>query len=176
MKPRYIKRLWLLWAVVVLLLAVGAALLPLWPRLFHSEVSDLYRRYEHNPYIRATELHDFPVNDTLAVDALLLEATSDSAWCALLLDFGMPEGMVNNYKCNKDFYVGEGRSSIIRIFINKHNPKERVPVADTNGWLTIGSFEKKSLSVFITEGQNVKEIISKKEIRNLKNKKNENVF
>ena len=141
-----------------------------------SQCDELYRKYVDNPGIRASFIKDFPVNDTLAVDVLLLEATSDSAWCALLLDFGMPEGMVNNYKCNKDFYVGEGRSSIIRIFINKHNPKERVPVADTNGWLTIGSFEKKSLSVFITEGQNVKEIISKKEIRNLKNKKNENVF
>lgn len=89
MKPRYIKRLWLLWAVVVLLLAVGAALLPLWPRLFHSEVSDLYRRYEHNPHIRATELHDFPVNDTLALDALLLQATDSLGWETLKTDFNI---------------------------------------------------------------------------------------
>ena len=89
MKPRYIKRLWLLWAVVVLLLAVGAALLPLWPRLFHSEVSDLYRRYEDNPHIRATELHDFPVNDTLALDVLLLQATDSLGWETLKTDFNI---------------------------------------------------------------------------------------
>ena len=89
MKPRYIKRLWLLWAVVVLLLAVGAALLPLWPRLFHSEVSDLYRRYDHTPHIRATELHDFPVNDTLAVDVLLLQATDSLGWETLKTDFNI---------------------------------------------------------------------------------------
>lgn len=89
MKPRYIKRLWLLWAVVVLLLAVGAALPPLWPRLFHSEVSDLYRRYEHNPHIRATELHDFPVNDTLALDVLLLQATDSLGWETLKTDFNI---------------------------------------------------------------------------------------
>lgn len=89
MKPRYIKRLWLLWAVVVLLLAVGAALPPLWPRLFHSEVSDLYRHYEHNPHIRATELYDFPVNDTLAVDVTLLQATDSLGWETLKTDFNI---------------------------------------------------------------------------------------
>ncbi len=138
----------------------------------------LYEKYKDNPQVKASLLHDFRVNDTRAVDALLLEASTDSAWCALLLDFGMPEEMITDYISNRDFFMGEGRSSIIRIFINKYNPKERVPVADTNGWLTIGSFEKKSLSVFLTGEYSVKEIINKKEIKKLKikNQKDEKVL
>ena len=139
MKPRYIKQLWLLWAVVVLLLAVGAALLPLWPRLFHSEVSDLYRHYEHNPHIRATELHDFPVNDTLAVDVLLLEASSDSAWCALLSDFGMPKDLIDDYLANKEAFVSEKRNSLIKVTVNKNNIKQRLPIPDPDSRLIIGS-------------------------------------
>ena len=172
------KRL-LIILLLSLLAVIAVVLWRGWPHLFpSSDVSDLYRRYENNEYIRATEIHNFRVNDTLAVDALLLDASTDSAWCALLLDFGMPEEMIEMYKSNKEFYVGEGRSSIIRIFINKYNPKERVPVADTNGWLTIGSFEKKSLSVFLTGEYSVKEIINKKEIKKLKfkNQKDEKVL
>ena len=179
MKPKKIKLFWALGLTATLVASATVALSIFWPRLFPSlYVSDLYRRYENNEYIRATEIHNFPVNDTLAVETLLLEASTDSAWCALLLDFGMPEEMIEMYKSNKEFYVGEGRSSIIRIFINKYNPKERVPVADTNGWLTIGSFEKKSLSVFLTGEYSVKEIINKKEIKKLKfkNQKDEKVL
>ena len=89
MKPRKIKLFWTIGAIVLLLASAGVALPPLWPRLFHSEVSDLYRRYEHNPHIRATELHDFPVNDTLAVDVLLLQATDSLGWETLKTDFNI---------------------------------------------------------------------------------------
>lgn len=167
MKPRYIKRLWLLWAVVVLLLAVGAALLPLWPRLFHSEVSDLYRRYEHNPHIRATELHDFPVNDTLAVDVLLLEASSDSAWCALLSDFGMPKDLIDDYLANKEAFVSEKRNSLIKVTVNKNNIKQRLPIPDPDSRLTIGSYAKRSLCIFMTEDLNIKETICSTKVKHL---------
>ena len=85
--------------LITLLLAVAAVatvvLWRAWPHLFpSSDTTDLYRRYEHNDYIRATEIHNFHVNDTLSVDALLLEATTDSAWCALMVDYGIPEEMV----------------------------------------------------------------------------------
>ncbi|MBP5547179.1 MAG: hypothetical protein J6X59_07900 [Bacteroidales bacterium] len=167
MKPRYIKQLWLLWAVVVLLLAVGAALLPLWPRLFHSEVSDLYRHYEHNPHIRATELHDFPVNDTLAVDVLLLEASSDSAWCALLSDFGMPKDLIDDYLANKEAFVSEKRNSLIKVTVNKNNIKQRLPIPDPDSRLTIGSYAKRSLCIFMTEDLNIKETICSTKVKHL---------
>ena len=92
MKPKKIKLFWALGLTATLLASATVALSILWPRLFPSlYVSDLYRRYENNEYIRATEIHNFRVNDTLAVETLLLEASTDSAWCALLLDFGRPQ-------------------------------------------------------------------------------------
>lgn len=59
-----------------------------WPHLFpSSEVSDLYRRYEHNDHIRATEIHDFQINDTLAVETVLLQATDSLGWETLKNEF-----------------------------------------------------------------------------------------
>ena len=79
----------LLITLLLALLAVAAVVL--WrerPRLFSSsEVSDLYLHYEHNPHIRTTELHSFHINDTLSVDALLLQATDSVGWETLKKDF-----------------------------------------------------------------------------------------
>lgn len=84
----------LLITLLLALLAVAAVVL--WrerPRLFpSSKVSDLYLRYEHNPHIRTTEIHDFRINDTLALDAFLLQATDSLGWETLKKDFNiLPE-------------------------------------------------------------------------------------
>ena len=153
------KRL-LIILLLSLLAVIAVVLWRGWPHLFpSSDVSDLYRRYEHNEYIRATEIHDFPVNDTLAVETLLLEASTDSAWCALLLDFGMPEEMIEMYKSNKEFYVGGGRNSIIFFYIDKTNPSKRVPETNPDCLLVIGSYGKKSLCVFLTDEKEHDELI-----------------
>ena len=71
MKPKKIKLFWTLGLTATLVASATVALSILWPRLFPSlYVSDLYRRYENNEYIRATEIHNFRVNDTLAVETL----------------------------------------------------------------------------------------------------------
>ena len=55
MKPKKIKLFWAVGLTVILLASATAALSMLWPRLLPSfYVSDLYRRYELNDYIRAT--------------------------------------------------------------------------------------------------------------------------
>lgn len=168
MKPKKIKLFWAVGLTVILLASATAALSMLWPRLLPSfYVSDLYRRYEHNNYIRATELHNFPVNDTLATDALLLEAATDSAWYALLADFGMPEEMIEMYKSNKESFVGEGKNSIIKFFVNKNNIKERIPKKNPSSRLVLGDLAKKSLCIFLTEDNNKKEKISLFKIKEL---------
>lgn len=168
MKPKKIKLFWAVGLTVILLASATAALSMLWPRLLPSfYVSDLYRRYEHNDYVRATELHNFPVNDTLATDALLLEAATDSAWYALLADFGMPEEMIEMYKSNKESFVGEGKNSIIKFFVNKNNIKERIPKKNPSGRLVLGDLAKKSLCIFLTEDNNKKEKISLFKIKEL---------
>jgi hypothetical protein len=159
--------------LITLLLAVAAVatvvLWRAWPHLFpSSDTSDLYRRYEHNDYIRATEIHNFHVNDTLSVDALLLEATTDSAWCALMVDYGIPEEMVEIYMSNNEAFVGEDKHSIIYYCIDKNDPQKRVSTKDPNGLLVLGSFSKKTLCVFMTGEKSKKDIISLTEINKLK--------
>ena len=130
----------------------------------------LYEKYKDNPQVKASLLHDFRVNDTLAVDALLLEASTDSAWCALLLDFGMPEEMITDYISNRDFFMGEGRSSIIMLYRDKNNQKKFLPSEDPDSRLVLASFSKQSICVFLAEDNNKKEIIELSEIIKLKHK------
>lgn len=152
------------------LLAVTAVVLWRgWPRLFpSSEVSDLYRRYEHNDHIRATEIHDFQINDTLAVETVLLHATTDSAWYALLADFGMPEELIEMYKSNRDFLVGDRNKSLLKFFIDKNNIRKTLPLSNPDSRMVIGSLKKRSLCVFITDDNNLKNKISYITIKDLK--------
>jgi hypothetical protein len=169
MKPRKIKRFWLLGLVTMLLVIVGVALSILWPRLFpSSEVSDLYRRYEHNDHIRATEIHDFRINDTLAVETVLLQAATDSAWCALLLDFGTPEELIEMYKTDKDFFVREDANAITLFYIDKVDIKKFLPSTNPDSRLVIASHWNRTLCIFMTEKNNIKETIELFEIKKLK--------
>lgn len=169
MKPRKIKRFWLLGLVTMLLVIVGVALSILWPRLFPSSgVSDLYRRYEHNDHIRATEIHDFHINDTLAVETVLLQAATDSSWCALMVDFGASEEFIDFYKSNKEFFVGEGNNAISLYYVDRNNLRKRVPNSDPDSWPVILSHRKRTLCIFMTENSHIKEIIELSEIKKLK--------
>ena len=170
MKPKKIKLFWTVGLLVTLLASAAVSLSILWPRLFPSlYVSDLYRRYEHNDYIRATEIHNFHVNDTLSVDALLLEATTDSAWCELLTDFGTPEEVIELYKTNRELFVGEKVNSIIKFFIDINNPRNTTSQTDTNCRLVIGSYTKKTLCLFMTDDTNQQNTISLTKISKIKN-------
>jgi hypothetical protein len=63
-----------------------------WPRTVPSErVSDLYRRYEHNPHLTVAYIEDFPVDDTLTVDVTTLTATDAAGWDTLTADFNIPK-------------------------------------------------------------------------------------
>jgi len=168
MKPKKIKLFWAVGLTVILLASAAAALSMLWPRLLPSfYVSDLYRRYEHNDYIRATELHNFPVNDTLTTDALLLEAATDSAWCELLEDFGMSKELIKRYKTDKESLVGNELTSITTFSIDKNNIKKRIPKTELDSRLTIASHAKRSLCIFMTEDINIKETLFSIEIKKI---------
>jgi hypothetical protein len=158
--------------ITLLLAAAAVAAVVLWrgwPHLFpSSDTDDLYRRYEHNDYIRATHLKDFQVNDTLAADALLLEATTDSAWCELLGDFGVSNELINMYKTDKESLVGEGLSSITKLFRDKNDIRKFAPLTAPESRVVIASHSKKSLCIFMTENENQKEAICLNEVQKLK--------
>ena len=154
-------------AIIAVGLAVCAGFF-LFPRqLTPEECGALYQRYKDAEGIDASFIKDFPVNDTLTTDALLLEAATDSAWYALLADFGMPEEMIEMYKSNKESFVGEGKNSIIKFFVNKNNIKERIPKKNPSSRLVLGDLAKKSLCIFLTEDNNKKEKISLFKIKEL---------
>ncbi len=159
--------------ITLLLAAAAVAAVVLWrgwPHLFpSSDTDDLYRRYEHNDYIRATHLKDFQVNDTLATDALLLEAATDSAWCELLADFGMPKSLIDRYTFDKKSLVSDGRNSITKFYMDKDNIKKRKSRKKPESRLVIASHTKRCICVFLTDEQKTKETISLTEIKKLKN-------
>lgn len=128
----------------------------------------LFERYKSNPHIDASLLRDFRIEDTLTVDVITLQADSDSAWCALMADFGMPEEFIELYRENKDFFMANERNSIVMISIDKKNPNKRLPKSDPNSRLVIGSFSKRTLCIFMTEGLAKKILIEKTEIKKLK--------
>lgn len=47
----------------------------------------LYEKYKDNPQVKASLLHDFRLNDTLAVDVTTLQATDSVGWETLKKDF-----------------------------------------------------------------------------------------
>ena len=167
-KNRKILR-WGIFLLLCLLAAtVPAALVYRSHTLPLSQCSELYRNYLGNPHIRAAFIKDFPINDTLSVDALTLQADSDSAWCELMADFGIPKEMIELYKSDKELFVGEKISSIIKYCIEKNNPQKRASMTDPNSWLVIGSHTKRSLCIFITEDSNQKDLISLTELKKVK--------
>lgn len=132
-----------------------------------SQCSELYRRYVGNPHLRSSFTQDFPINDTLALDVLLIEADSDSAWCALLIEFGMPKEMMEEYLSDTKKYEGNG-SNIISLFtIDKNNPQKRLSLEEIDSRIVSVSFARKSLCVFLTENKTIKEAISDGKIHKL---------
>lgn len=136
-----------------------------------EECSQLYRGYADNPHVTVAFIKDFPVNDTLAVDVTTLQATTDSAWCALLLDFGTPQEMIDDYNSNKEFNEGEDASTIILFYRDKNDLKKRIPSTNPDSRLVIASHRYRTLCIFMTEKNNIKETIELFEIKKLKNEK-----
>ena len=163
------KRTCITLAIIAVGLAVCAGFF-LFPRqLTPEECGALYQRYKDAEGIDASFIKDFPVNDTLATDALLLEAATDSAWCELLADFGMPKSLIDRYTFDKKSLVSDGRNSITKFYMDKDNIKKRKSRKKPESRLVIASHTKRCICVFLTDEQKTKETISLTEIKKLKN-------
>ena len=161
------KRTCITLAIIAVGLAVCAGFF-LFPRqLTPEECGALYQRYKDAEGIDASFIKDFPVNDTLATDALLLEAATDSAWCELLEDFGMSKELIKRYKTDKESLVGNELTSITTFSIDKNNIKKRIPKTELDSRLTIASHAKRSLCIFMTEDINIKETLFSIEIKKI---------
>ena len=86
------KRFWLVIAIIAVAEALAFFLVIQWKYLFPSrEVSEIYTRYENVEGIDVSYIKDFQVNDIIAVDVTLLEATDSAGWKQLKEDFNIIE-------------------------------------------------------------------------------------
>lgn len=82
------KRSWLITILVCLLLLGGGTIVILMPQVVpYSQCSDVYKQYADVDGIDATFIKDYKVNDTLAVNVTLLQATDSAGWARLQEDF-----------------------------------------------------------------------------------------
>ena len=125
--------------LIVVVPVAATVLWAWWPRTTPPErVSDLYRRYEHNPHLTVAYIEDFPVDDTLTVDVTTLRALDDEGWDTLTADFNIPvlpdivlstmagkENFILTFKASEDYremyeQVGICRSDVIALSYIKH--------------------------------------------------------
>ena len=92
--------------LIVVVPVAATVLWAWWPRTTPPErVSDLYRRYEHNPHLTVAYIEDFPINDTLTVDVTTISALDAAGWDTLTADFNiprLPEFMQEKIDAGKD--------------------------------------------------------------------------
>ena len=137
-----------------------------WPTAGPSNA--LFEKYKDNSHVKACHLRDFQVNDTLAVETVLLQATTDSAWCALMVDFGAPAEFMELYMTDKSLFIGDDINAITLIYVDKDDVRKHLPQADPNSRLVLVSHAKKTICVFIIEDKNTKEQIYSEETQKLK--------
>lgn len=119
------------WIVFCVLLAVALSMITLshrWHSIFPSyEVSELYTRYENVEGIEVSFIKNFRVNDTVAVDVTLLEATDSAGWARMKEDFC--------FKGLEDF-PPEEREMLIPLYsdrrIMQRSPYKNYKMPDTN--------------------------------------------
>ena len=87
------KRACIIWCVALLLSAVIASAVSLWLSrpciLPPEECSEVYRRYAGNPDVQAAYIKGYKVNDTLTLNATVLQALNDTGWASLREDFNI---------------------------------------------------------------------------------------
>ena len=125
------KRILRFWTAFGILLAVAIGVITLihrWHRVFPSgEVSDLYLRYENVEGVEASFVKNYKVNDTIALDVTLLEATDSAGWARLKEDFGIID---DNDRPPEEQEVLSPYYS--HIFISMASPDKYYKAPDTN--------------------------------------------
>lgn len=68
----------------------GAAAWKYWPRVVpYAECSEVYRQWAGADGVEATFVRDYHVNDTIAVDVTLLQATDSAGWDTLFTHYNL---------------------------------------------------------------------------------------
>ncbi len=162
------RRRWLITLFLLVVVPTAFAFVRTHPRtLKPEECSELYRRYADSPDIRATYVKNYRVNDTLTLNATLLEATTDSGWAILLNDFKVPPytpemlKLLTNPNTVESKYVLHGTSDGPMDKENKEN----------NDFVSISHFKHTIIVFDYDRYEQVRAIFYKqsKELKELKN-------
>lgn len=82
------KKNWIITLTLPVVIAGLLVVVKFWPRTVPwEECSPVFRQYADREGIKASYVRDYPVNDTTLVDVTLLQATTDSAWEKLCIEF-----------------------------------------------------------------------------------------
>lgn len=160
---------WLLVLALCLLIVAGTLCIKLWPRTTPlDQCSVLYQKYFNIPGIKASFVKDYRVNDTLSIDATVLEATTDSAWAMLQNDFGVPKLSEANNELNDKL------NSICLWIAPKNNHKSVIDSTMYDSDLVVVSRHTHTISVFHTTAESQIDILWTNNVHELKHPKNEN--
>lgn len=82
------QKYWILLGLAMLAIFGSVYIYRNWCRLFVTpEVSEYYEMYAHKKGYRTTFVQDYRVNDTLTLNATLIEGLDSASWQHLLQDF-----------------------------------------------------------------------------------------
>ena len=153
-------RFWVAVGVLAVLTASAVMVVQRWHRLFPSnEVSEVYKRYAEVEGVRASFVKDFWLNDSVAVDVVLLEATDSAGWVRMQKGLGIvprpPEveavsdtNAIDTWLASKDDYT-KGKDSVKQ-----------------NNDLIAVSYYKRKVSVFILESEEQEDAIVTYQLNN----------
>lgn len=138
------KKTWLFTVFICLLIIAGGVTVLLWPRTVpFDKCSEAYKTYANNPYVEASFIKDFRINDTVFVDVTLLEAVDSNGWNILKHDFCLPNLELvfqQNIEVEEDMIF-------VRV-VNKDNYCESVDESILECDILATSFTKHTLCVF----------------------------
>ncbi len=117
------------WTITLLLLPVVVLSVLLLTRSLHTvppdKCSDVYRQYKDTPGIKASFIKDYPINDTLNVDVVLLVADTDAGWDTLHRDFNLTKVTPIVQQM-----IDQGRLRVLSRLSPRENPS--LPIDKTN--------------------------------------------
>ena len=132
-------------AALCLLIVAGTLSVKLWPRTVpYEQCSDIYKKYAGTDGIKAAFVKDYKVNDTVLIDATVLEATTDSAWAVLQKDFNVPIIPELSDSCN----------AISVKIMTSNSTNKNTKWNNAASYIRVASHNKQQICIFHTNDSN----------------------
>ena len=124
------------------------------------EVSDLYLRYAEDPGVEASYVKGFRINDTLFVDATLLQAKDSTGWERLLNDFHLVNVIdTSAYRQPQSFSISR---------VSKVDPTKRVSNPDEPFCSRVSFPHEREIHIYSTENDDHRTALHKYLMLNLR--------